>query len=158
GDLVEAGLAVHDRRQRDEEPALPAARDRRRAPLRVARDEVVVVLDPADEVRAIGAAVLERRGEVGVDRGRADQRLQLLDQRVGRDTRAGTVEGVERREIALVRMGRGRAAERGGHGASLTEVSARAQGASTAYGSSGVEPSHRGLLWFHFGTIRKRAL
>ena len=62
-DLVEAGLAVHQRRQRDEQPAPPAARDHGRGALRVEPDELVVVLDPAAHRLAVGAAVLERVGE-----------------------------------------------------------------------------------------------
>ena len=81
-DLVEAGLAVHQRRQRDEQPAPPAARDHRGGALRVEPDELVVVLDPAAHRLAVGAAVLERVGERGVDRLRADELLQLVDELV----------------------------------------------------------------------------
>jgi hypothetical protein len=50
--LMEAGLPVDDLRERDEEAALAAARHHGRGALRVALDEVVVVLDPAHEILA----------------------------------------------------------------------------------------------------------
>jgi hypothetical protein len=114
--LMEAGLPVDELRERDEEPAPPASRDHRGRALRVALDEVVVVLDPAHEVLARGAAVLERGDERGVHRRRAHELLQLLDESLRRQCDARAFEGVELREGALVRQrGVRRAADRGGH-------------------------------------------
>jgi hypothetical protein len=117
--LVEAGLTIHQRRQRDEEPPPPAARDHGGGALRVEPDELVVVPDPASQRLAIGAAVLEGVGERGLDRMPAHQDLQLLDEGVDGDGRRRPLEGVQVEELAGVQEGgwRGRLPERRGHGA-----------------------------------------
>src|SRR5262249_60488206 len=66
--LVEAGFAVHERRQRDEEPAPPAARDGGRRALRAEPGELVVLLQPAAPRLALDPAVLERLRQRGLDR------------------------------------------------------------------------------------------
>src|SRR4029453_12050811 len=56
--LVKAGLAAHERRHREEEPAPAARGGQGGVSLRAEPDELVVVLDPAAHRLAVAAAVL----------------------------------------------------------------------------------------------------
>src|SRR5262249_59416418 len=91
--------------RRGKGPAPRAAGEGGRRTLRVERDELIVVLQPASHRLALAPAVLERLGERGLDWMLAHEGLQLVDEVVDRQRRRRAFEGAGLAEGRGVRRG-----------------------------------------------------